>query len=335
MVVTLKLSATFPVILGLFALFALTAWLVGGRDLPASLLARAEQSAHVEGQAFPRVLVDAYGHRITLQQPPRRIISGMLAADEILFDLVPRERILAVTSYASDPEHSNCVEQARGLPQISNLPLEKILALEPDLVLAARFSSGHVISQMRQCGVPVFCFGRYDTLQDIRANVVLLGQAVGEEQRGQALAQWMDRVLNKVRQRTADVQERPRVLYYHLRATQGKNTIFDELVQIAGGTNVAAEAGIVGYKNISAELIPALRPDVVIVPRSSASGDEAEARAVLLEDPIWQSVQDIHKVRVHGLPRRHLDSISHHVVKAAVELAAVLHPDRVPAARED
>lgn len=319
------------VLIGLALLFALSASLTWKSDVPLTISGQADNEAHVDGVTFPRTLVDSFGYRFTLKQPPQRIVSAMLASDEILLDLVPRERILAVTSYATNPAYSNCVEQARGIQTISGLGVENLLALEPDLVLAARFANVNVVTQLRQCGSPLFCFGQFETLQDIRRNVQLLGAAVGEEQQAGKIVAWMDRALQEVSKRTAGASHRPRVLYYYLRFTFGKGTIFDELVQAGGGINVAAEANIIGPKDISPELIPSLNPDIVIVPRQlSSSSKVADPKESLLGDPVWQSILSDGRVKVIDLPQAQLTAISHHVVKAAVGLGHALHPARVP-----
>jgi iron complex transport system substrate-binding protein len=316
----------------LVLLFALTGLLTWGVGVPDTLLARPDGKAEVHGEGFPKKLTDSFGYRFTLAQPPKRIISAMLASDEILLDLVSRERIAVVSSYATDPANSNCVEKAHGIPTVTNLAVEDVLALKPDLILTARFTSARVITQLRQCQMPIFCIGRFDSLQDIRENVLLVGAAVGEETRAEKIVGWMEQVLHEVKNRVAGADKKPRVLYYYLRATAGKGTIFDEMVQVAGGVNVAAEAGIHGFKSISAELIPAMAPEVVIVPYSGekVGATLEELEPGLLKDPIWQYIRSLDTVEEFGLPQRHLGCISHHVVKAAAGLAHLLHPKRVP-----
>ena len=129
--------------------------------------------------------------------------------------------------------------------------------------------------------------------------------------------------------RTAIAAHKPRVLYYHLRSTFGKGTIFDELVQIAGGINVAAEMNLSGFQNLSAELIPTLNADIIIMPQSAA--EQAVGQPQLPQDPAWQKLQELRKIVVRGVPEQHLSCISHHVVKAAADLGHVLHPKLVPA----
>ncbi|MGF1579088.1 MAG: ABC transporter substrate-binding protein [Gemmataceae bacterium] len=325
-----------PFVLGslllLVVLFALTGWLSQNAVVPAVVMPTPDTRGYVVGDAFPKTLVDAYGFRLKLERPPRRIVSGMLAADEMLLDLIPRERILAVTPYAQDSTTSNCAVRAKDLPTIPKLGIEQVIAFEPDLVLTARFSDIQVVSLLRQCSVPVFCFGRYDSLKDIQDNVSLLGKITGAEKRSREIIEWMDAVLQEVEDRTKDAEHKPRVLYYSLKATHGRNTILNEIITKAGGRNVADEIGIYGINEIALEKVLALNPEVIIVPESFAplGGSSQDTQPSILSHPEWQSVRAVQEKRVYVLSRRHLDTISHHVVKAAADMAHVFHPDRVP-----
>src|SRR5688572_22379603 len=89
-------------------LFVVTALLTWQGTVPLAVLSRPDEKAYVEGDQFPKTLVDSYGQRIVLQQPPQRIVSAMLASDEILLDLIPPERLAAVTRLAVMPDQSNC-----------------------------------------------------------------------------------------------------------------------------------------------------------------------------------------------------------------------------------
>lgn len=310
----------------LAGLFGLTG-LVVVEAIPALFLSRGNVTERVEGTGYPRVLVDAYGERTVLVAPPRRIVSVMLAADEMLLDLVPRQRVAAVTIYATMNGVSNCVAQARGLPQISSLDAERVLALQPDLVLAARFSDRATVQQLRSCGVPVFRFGRYDSLADIRANVLLLGEVLDARARAQEIVAGMEATLAQARARAARAKQRPRVLYYNGGWTAGAGTLFDELLTVAGGQNVASAAGLVGHTTISPELVLALDPELILLPETHdfPGAPAFDPRRRILDDPLWQPVTAVRQGRLRLISAQWLGSISHHVVKAALDLSEVLH----------
>src|SRR5262245_20537950 len=69
---------------------------------------------------------------------PRRIVSLDLCTDQMLVELVPRDRIAAVTHLAADPTVSAIPEKARGI-LITHGDAEDVLRLDPDLILAGPF----------------------------------------------------------------------------------------------------------------------------------------------------------------------------------------------------
>src|SRR4029077_7989937 len=65
--------------------------MVGARDF---------HPCRIEGASFPKRLVDPSGRARAIPEPPRRIVSGYLASDEILAALVEPSRLAAVSIYA-------------------------------------------------------------------------------------------------------------------------------------------------------------------------------------------------------------------------------------------
>ena len=109
------------IVLGVVA-FAAT----GGTTRLSLLGARPFHATRVVGQDFPKRLVDPSGIPQTLAAPPNRILSGVLASDEILTALVPPERLVAVTYLVDEP----------GLSDVAKL-------LPPDLAAHPRRGRKH------------------------------------------------------------------------------------------------------------------------------------------------------------------------------------------------
>ena len=114
---------------------------------------------------------------------PARIVSCSLASDEILLALVGTERLAAVTALAADPARSSAAEEAKRVPrQISSLAAEAetLLALKPDLVVISPYNTPEAVEVLRRAGAPIFRLAPLDSLEGIRKNVRLLGEAAGE-----------------------------------------------------------------------------------------------------------------------------------------------------------
>lgn len=309
----------------LVVIATLTAW--GGNEPDAQL---SSTIGAVEAQeSFPRTVVDDYGGKIYLPEPPGRIASVTLASDEVLLEILPPERLIACTYFARDPGISGCAEQAAKVQKTVNGDVEEIIGLQPDLVIVAGFTPTSNVTLLRGAGLNVFRFGHYDTLEDIRKNIVRLGYMVGAEQRAAELVKRMDQQLASISD-NVKTQVRPRVLYYTPDGyTAGLGTVFDDLLEYAGGVNATADAGITGYDKISTEIAISLNPDVVVFAGTFASADgEMQDPLDFLEgQQAWQQTPAVRNRRVYVLSAKSITTISHHVVDGARQLAKLLHPD--------
>ncbi len=305
--------------LGLLAIAGLTAWAAGGAvmDPPG----KRGNPWRIGTPSAAR-----YGKA-------RRVVSVNVGTDEILLSLLPPERIAAVSALSDDPTISSATALAKAVPRRVTMEAERILALEPDLLIVPPYTRREVLAQLEAGGMQILRIPDFHTLADIRVQLRFLGEALGEPARAEALVAGMDAVLGDVRRRTAGLP-RPRVLYVGLNGdTMGQGTNFDLFVEAAGGTNVAAEAGIVGREQIHLEKALALDPDILLVSsyRRGTSGAQKAGdmgvRPELAEDPAWRASRAVREGRVRVLNGAHLLSTSHHVTRLAEDLARILHPE--------
>jgi iron complex transport system substrate-binding protein len=278
----------------------------------------------VEGEGFPKVLIDQTGRRVALRQKPTRIVSVTLATDEILLALVEPSRLLAVTYLAVDERFSNLPLEAAAVPHTVRADPEQIIALQPDLVFVASYLRGDFIKLLDEAGLVVFQFQEYDSIADIQQNIRLVGQVVGEEARAEALVLAMDARLRVVADRLRQITVRPRVLYWAAHGyTAGRLTSVDDLISHAGGENLAATHGITGPASLSAEQVLAMNPEVIV-----SGGDSRHAHpglAASLMHPALQDTDALQKGRAFTLRMRYLVTISQFIVDGVEELARVLH----------
>ncbi|MBI3329661.1 MAG: ABC transporter substrate-binding protein [Nitrospinae bacterium] len=284
------------------------------------------QGTIVQGDGFPRVLIDQAGRRVVLPHKPVRIISLTLATDEILLALVERARLLAVTYLAVDERVSNMPREAAAVPHNIRADVEQIIALQPDLVVVASYTRGEVVKLLQDMGLVVFQFQEFESIAAIQENIRLVSQAVGEEARAEALIRAMNTRLRAVAGRLPHGRPRPRVLYWGPRGlTGGSNTSLHDLITHAGGENLAATHGIVGFGNLSAEHMLAMNPEVIF---TGGEGREAQpGLPAFLLPPGVQTVDALKHARVFMLPTRYLVTISHFIVNGVEELARVLHAE--------
>ncbi|MEC8932309.1 MAG: helical backbone metal receptor, partial [Candidatus Latescibacterota bacterium] len=97
--------------------------------------------------------VDDLGQELTLSSTPTRIVSLAPSNTEILFAIGAGDRLVGVTQWCNYPTAVKDIEQVAGY---SDLNIERITAVRPDLIIAARGNDLEGLRSLEQMGVPVF-----------------------------------------------------------------------------------------------------------------------------------------------------------------------------------
>jgi iron complex transport system substrate-binding protein len=312
--------------MGLLLVGACTAMILAGVwQLSQWRLAAVPQGSRLQGDGFPKILIDQSGRQVLLPHKPQRIVSVTLATDEILLALVEPSRLLAVTYLAVDETLSNVPQLAASIPHPVYADAEQLLVLQPDLIFVASYLRPEIVRILQEAGLPVFTFQEFESIAAIQGNIRLVAQAVGEEAHGAAVVAEMNARLQAIHARLRGISVRPRVLYLEAGGlTAGRQTSIDDIITHAGGENVAATLGLTGMTTLSVEQVLALNPEVIFT-----AGESPEPEAglpPLLLHPALQTLDAMQQQRVFVLPRRYLSTISQYIVEGVESLARVIHP---------
>ena len=315
-------------------LLALAALLAGcslqpaaGPQTEAAAPAAVEEPA--DSQGFPRTITDGLGSEVTIPQKPQRIVSLTLATDEILLSLVATERVRAVTYLAGDSIWTNVSEIARQVEHTVQSDPEQIIALEPDLVLAATYNNPDHIKLLRDAGIPVVVVSLFDSVDQVADNIRYVAQLTGDEARAEELIAAMEERLAAIEAMAAKAETKPRVLFYTaFGSSAGKGSTFSDIVQRAGGINLGDEALDGPFGEISLEKIVELNPDVIVTDEFSPE-DNAKWQENFSNHPALANVNAKKDGRIYTVPARHISTLSHYIVEGVYDVAKLLHPDLV------
>lgn len=230
---------------------------------------------------------------------PHRIVSLYLCADQLLLQLVGRDRILSLSHLATRIEDSYMAARAKGIP-VNYGTAEEAIALKPDLVVTGPWAQRSRIDLLRRFDVPVLEVGLVDTLDGIRHETLRVAKALGEEARGKALVAAMDAKLAKAR---AEVPAGPRPTAAVMMASGvaiGRGTLVDELLEVAGFENLAARLGLNGYSYLPLETLVMAHPDLLVMDRQRPG--RASLAAARLQHPVLRDLYDAR--HVVSLPER-------------------------------
>jgi iron complex transport system substrate-binding protein len=210
---------------------------------------------------FPVEMTDATGTTITLDEAPERITTTNPSAAQTLWELGERDRVAGVTQYAAYLDGASERENvsAEGL----GVSVERVVATEPDLVLAPNASAGQVKS-LREQNLTVYHFREASSIEDIAEKTETVGRLVGNCEAAAETNAEMNEAVEAAENRTADI-DRPNALYpLGSGFVAADNTFIDSIMETGGVNNVAAAEGD-GYPQLSDEVILQTDPELILV----------------------------------------------------------------------
>ncbi|MDR0213973.1 MAG: ABC transporter substrate-binding protein [Comamonas sp.] len=196
------------------------------------------------------------------RRTPERIVSLNLCTDQLLLQLVPHERIAALSHVSQDPRSSALHAQAAALPTVRG-NAEEVLALKPDLVLVGTYTTRHTNAMLRKFGIQVVAIPGANSFEDVRKEIREVAQAVNEELRGEQLIARFD---HRLAQLLASVSTEKKVAMRYSAGgyTAGTNTLYDAIFEAAGLENGARQAKVKGYGRMPMERLIAQRPAIIL-----------------------------------------------------------------------
>ena len=272
----------------------------------------------------PRTFVDDAGRKIFIADPPTRIVSLAPSVTEILFAIGAGDRVVGVTSFCNFPP------EALAKPKVGGAfpNLEVVLSLKPTLVLAPRdFIRPDMVAKLDQLKIPLFIL-ESNSIEDVLRHIQTVGRMLGRTEQSDAVAGDLRRRVTEVKTRTAGAT-RPRV-FYVLNSdplmTAGPGSFIHQLIELAGGTNVAAGAPV-PYPRLSLEEVIRQDPQVILFPVGDEEGIPDQEQQRWLRWPTLSAVKQNRFVRI---PSVLLDRPGPRVVDGLERLARQLHPDLFP-----
>lgn len=194
--------------------------------------------------------------------------------------------------------------------QGSNINVEKLLTLEPDLVLIQSGQS-EVRTQLENAGLTVVAFGvgtfKYDIINTYEAWIDLLSQIFPANDKMEEVTAYSKEVLELVQSRVSDIPEteRKRALFlFQYDETQmiasGRNFFGQYWCESAGAVNVAQDIEA-GQATITMEQVYEWQPDVIFITNfTNTKPADLYANAVGSDD--WSLVKAVQEQQVYKMP---------------------------------
>lgn len=221
----------------------------------------ASTSPSPSASSGPVTVTDDAGMQVSLAAPAERVVSLAPSNTEIAFAIGAGGKLVAGTSLDDYPE------EAKALPKIGDFStpsVEKIVALEPDLVLAAGGIQDALRDKLVKLGVAVYEVDP-TTYEGVIEDITEIGQLMGVQAEAATVVATMETARSDVQAKVGALDKPVTFIEIYSKPlmTAGAGSFMDDLVTMAGGTNLGASAGE-GFPNYSTEVLVERDPSVYV-----------------------------------------------------------------------
>jgi iron complex transport system substrate-binding protein len=265
-------------------------------------------------------VTDQAGRRVTLPSAPERIVSLVPSASEILFAIGAEDRLVGVTDFCDFPPAARAKASVGGM---LNPSLETLVRLRPDLVVATdEGNREETVTQIERLRIPVYLV-RPTRVAEALDVVTRLGALTGRHAEARSLVGGLSARIDRVRAAVAPLG-RPRVLYVlwpEPLIVPGKGALISELIALAGGASVTADASV-PYPRYSLEAAVASDPQIIVLARHG-TGQGAMARER------WERFSHLPAIRagrLHATDGNLTHRYGPRMVDGLEALARIIHP---------
>jgi len=266
---------------------------------------------------YPLTVKDDTGTAITLEKAPTRIVALGPSETEIAFAIGAGDSVVGVDAYSNYPE------QAAAIQKIGDMTtnIEKVAALAPDLILASVSANEQAVAQLRELKLNVYAT-EPKTYDDVIEKIKNIGILTDKQQSAAEVSNRMSQVRADVDSKLAGADKPAVLIEFSPGWTVGKGEFMDELVTLAGGSNVAQGNS---WYEFDAEQIVKSNPQVIVYP-SIPDSPNPIVEAINAR-PGWQVIDAVKNNRLVEVPGDPLSRVGPRLADGLQALAKAIHPE--------
>ncbi len=274
-------------------------------------------------EAFPVTIVDDEGTEVAIEAEPQRIISLSPANTEIVFALGAGDRLVGGTDWDDFPPEA--AELTPGAT-FTGVSMEQVVALEPDLILAAGnfFTPPDDIARMRELGYPVVVVYAPD-VPAVMADIELIGETIGAPDEAVVITTQMNAEFDDIAEAVATTEGTPRT-FYEIGAepeiyAPAPESFLADMIVLAGGEPITT--GDVAAWSIPLEELLVADPEVIVLGDANygVCPDAVAAR------PGWDGMTAVVEGAVHAVDDVPVTRPGPRLTQGLASLARAIHPE--------
>ncbi len=284
--------------------------------------AQTPPSSAADASGFPVQVKDDAGRQVSVQSPPKAIVSLSAGHTEMLYAIGAGGQMTGADNF------SDCPKAAQGLTHIDSFSpsVESIVALQPDLVIIF-YDPGGLVDSLQSAGINAIVLQSPSSIEGVFQQMELLGKVTGHAKEAAQAAESMRGAMAAIEKKLAGVDKGPRVFhevdntYY----TAGPGSFVGDLYSALKAQNIADSTGQ-AFPQMSAEEIIRADPEVIVL----ADEDAGESPSTVAQRPGWSGISAVKSGRVHVIDPDIVSRPGPRLVEAMQTLAGLLYPDLFP-----
>jgi iron complex transport system substrate-binding protein len=274
----------------------------------------------------PIKLVDGLKREVKLDKPAQRILSIAPSNTELLFAVGAGAQVVGREELSDYPEAARKVESIGSV--YGKINTEAIVALKPDLVLAAEINPPEQVKSLEDLGLTVYYLSNPTDFDGLYENLKIVGALTGHTAESDQLHRSIAARYKAVTEKIAVSSGKPKV-FYEIDATDptkpfttGPGTFIDRLIDLAGGYNIG-RALKDQFAAISSEELIKQDPDLIIL------GDSAYGvtLASVGQRAGWDKLTAVKNAAVFSFDDNLVSRPGPRLIDGLEQLAKLIHPE--------
>jgi iron complex transport system substrate-binding protein len=274
----------------------------------------------------PIKLTDGLGRSIELAAPAQRIISIAPSNTEILFALGAGKQLVGREEMSDYPAEAKDVTSIGSVFQ--KLNTEAIVALQPDLILAAEINNPEQVKALEDLKLNVYYLPNPKTFDDLYTNLEAVGKLTGRSAEAAKLNESLKARYDAVIQKLSQAKDAPTV-FYEIDATDptkpytsGPGTFIDLVITLAGGKNIGGALKD-AFAQISSEELVKQNPNIIVL-GDALYGVTSESVA---QRPGWNTLRAVKDQMVFAFDDNLISRPGPRLIDGLEQMAKLLHPE--------
>ncbi|MFJ7978411.1 helical backbone metal receptor [Peribacillus sp. NPDC096379] len=270
----------------------------------------------------PYSVTDDLGDKITFDKVPEKVISLQPSNTEILFALGAGEKVVGVTDVDNYPKEAADIES---VSDSMNINAEKIIALNPDVIIAYTIGDEATLQPLKDAGIPIFVIASAATFEDVYGDIQQIAEVMGVKEKGSEIVDTIKNQVAAVIEKTDSINEKKSVYLEISPApeiyTPGKKTFQQEILAKAGVTNIFEDQE--GWIKVSEEEVIKRNPAVITTTAGFIEKPEQEIKS----RTGWDQLTAVKEDKVYYLNEDVMSRPGPRIGEAVELVAKTVYPD--------